>query len=87
LAIKAGAAIGYDQAARNAGMWVVGVTMTGNGLGLSQVEAESLSEADLNLRLSTLEEEYLAADAHFVVRSATDLVPVLDEINARLSNE
>ncbi len=75
------------QAARNAGMWVVGVTMTGNGLGLSQVETESLSEAELNFRLSTLEEQYLTAGAHFVLRSATDLIPVLDEINARLANE
>lgn len=73
------------EAARNAGMWVVGVTMTGNGLGLSQAEAESLSDAELSHRLSHLEEQFLASGAHFAVRSATDLIPALDAINARLS--
>jgi len=72
------------QAARNAGMWVAGVTMTGNGLGLSQADAESLPEAELNKRLSALDEQYRAAGAHFVLRSATNLLPVLDEINSRL---
>jgi phosphonoacetaldehyde hydrolase len=69
------------QAARNAGMWCVGVTMTGNGLGLSQAQAESLSEKELNQRLGPIEEKFLAAGAHFVLRSATDLIPVLDSIN------
>ena len=74
------------QAARNAGMWVVGVTMTGNGLGLSQVEAESLPEASLNQRLSLLEEQFRAAGAHFVLRSAADLIPVLETLNTRLAD-
>ena len=72
------------QAGRNAGMWVVGVTMTGNGLGLSQEEAESLPEEELNHRLSLLEEQYHAAGAHFVLRSAANLLLVLDTINDRL---
>lgn len=74
------------QAARNAGMWAVGVTMTGNGLGLSQVEAEALSVAELERRLSLLEEQYRAAGAHFVLRSATDLIPVLETLKARLAD-
>lgn len=74
------------QAARNAGMWAVGVTMTGNGLGLSQADAESLPSQDLESRLQQLETEYLEAGAHFVLKSATDLLPVLDEVNQRLSN-
>ena len=73
------------QAGRNAGMWVVGVTMTGNGLGLSQEEAESLPEEELNHRLSLLEEQYHAAGAHLVLRSAANLLLVLDTINDRLA--
>ena len=53
------------QAARNAGMWVAGVTMTGNGLGLSQSEAESLPESELTHRLSVIEEQFLAAGRTF----------------------
>lgn len=73
------------QAARNAGMWVAGVTMTGNGLGLSQADAEALPESERNQRLSVIEEQFLAAGAHFVLRAATDLIPVLDKINEQLA--
>lgn len=73
------------QAARNAGMWVAGVTMTGNGLGLSQADAESLPETELKQRLSVIEEQFRAAGAHFVLRAATDLLPVLDQINEQLA--
>jgi phosphonoacetaldehyde hydrolase len=65
-------------------MWAVGITMTGNGLGLSQADAESLPSDELERRLSQLEAEYLAAGAHFVLKRATDLVPVLDEVNRRM---
>lgn len=75
------------QAARNAGMWAVGVTMTGNGLGLSQKDAESLSEDDLNKRLSLIEQEFLASGAHFVIRSAADLIPVLDRLNSQMKQK
>jgi phosphonoacetaldehyde hydrolase len=73
------------QAARNAGMWCVGVSMTGNGLGLSQSEVESMPTAELAEKLSRLETEYKSAGAHFVLRSAADLLPVLDEINGRIA--
>lgn len=72
-------------AARNAGMWAVGITMTGNGLGLSQKETESLPETELQNRLQAIERQYLDAGAHFVLRSAADLLPVLDELNDTLS--
>ena len=72
------------QAGRNAGMWVAGVTMTGNGLGLSQEAAEALSESELSTRLKHLDEQYRAAGAHFVLRTAADLVPIVDAINDRI---
>ena len=74
------------QAARNAGMWAVGITMTGNGLGLSQADAESLPSDELERRLGQLDAEYLAAGAHFVLKQATGLIPVLDEVNRRMAN-
>jgi phosphonoacetaldehyde hydrolase len=73
------------EAARNAGMWVVGVTMTGNGLGLSQADAEALPASVLDQRIRSIEAEYLAAGAHFLLRSAAQLIPVIDQINARLA--
>jgi phosphonoacetaldehyde hydrolase len=74
------------QAARNAGMWAVGITMTGNGLGLSQADAESLPSDELERRLGQLDEEYRAAGAHFVLKQATDLIPVLEEVNRRMAS-
>ncbi len=74
------------QAARNAGMWAVGITMTGNGLGLSQADTESLPSDELEQRLGQLEADYLAAGAHFVLKKATDLIPVLDEVNSRMAS-
>ena len=68
-----------------AGMWVASVTMTGNGLGLSQADAESLPETELKQRLNVIEEQFRAAGAHFVLRAATDLLPVLDQINEQLA--
>jgi phosphonoacetaldehyde hydrolase len=75
------------QAARNAGMWAVGVSMTGNGLGLSQQDAESLTEEELNKRIGMIEQEFFASGAHFVIRSAADLIPVLEQLNDQLSNQ
>jgi phosphonoacetaldehyde hydrolase len=74
------------QAARNAGMWAVGITMTGNGLGLSQADAESLPSDELERRLGLLDAEYLAAGAHFVLKQATDLIPVLEEVNRQMAS-
>ncbi len=73
------------QAARNAGMWAVGVSMTGNGLGLTHAAANSLPETELNHKLATIRDQYLGVGAHYVLRSAADLIPVIDEINSRLS--
>jgi len=75
------------QAARNSGMWAVGVTMTGNGLGLSQRAAESLSKVELDERLSQIEQKYLAAGAHFVLRTAANLIPVLEQLNDQLTRK
>jgi hypothetical protein len=61
--------------------------MTGNGLGLSQNEAESLSEEELSKRLGTIEQEFFASGAHFVIRSAADLIPLLEQLNDQLSRE
>jgi len=73
------------QAARNAGMWAVGVTQTGNGLGLSLAETQALPIAELQLRLTRLEEEYLEAGAHFVLNAATELPQLIYQLNRGLA--
>jgi phosphonoacetaldehyde hydrolase len=69
----------------NAGMWTVGVTQTGNGLGLSQAEVEALDPGDLRARLRSVRERMYAAGAHYVVKGIGDVPALLDEIDARLA--
>jgi phosphonoacetaldehyde hydrolase len=69
--------------AQNAGMWAVGVVSTGNEIGLSQAEWESLSDQDRDVRFALARERLQSAGAHYVIGSAADLLPVIDQIGQR----
>ncbi|MDG3004703.1 phosphonoacetaldehyde hydrolase [Paludisphaera mucosa] len=71
------------EAARNAGAWAVGVSRTGNGLGLSREEVDRLDPRERDRRLAVVKADLERAGAHFVVESVADLLPVLDEIDGR----
>jgi phosphonoacetaldehyde hydrolase len=62
----------------------VGVTLTGNELGLSGEEVAALAPAELAQRLGEIEDSFRAAGAHFVIESAADLEPAIDRIDALL---
>jgi len=64
-------------AARNAGAWAVGVTATGNMLGLSRTAHDALPAADRVARLAEAHEAMLAAGAHAVVESVADVPAIL----------
>jgi phosphonoacetaldehyde hydrolase len=67
---------------RNAGMWTIGVAATGNEVGLSLAEWESLPKEERETRLVWARARLREAGAHFVVDSVADCLPVLDEIEA-----
>jgi phosphonoacetaldehyde hydrolase len=69
----------------NAGMWSVGVSATGNGVGMNAAEWEALPEEERGRLASRAEEEMRAAGAHYVVERVALLEPVLEEIDARLA--
>lgn len=71
---------------RNAGMWTIGVTTTGNEVGLSLAEWTALGHAEQDAARNTAAAKLLASGAHFVVDAAADSLPVLDEIDARLAH-
>ncbi|WP_422924421.1 phosphonoacetaldehyde hydrolase [Singulisphaera sp. PoT] len=75
------------EAARNAGAWAVGVTRTGNGLGLSLEEVERLAPRERAERLAAATADLKRAGAHFVVESVADLIPVLDQVTSSLNPE
>ncbi len=69
----------------NAGMWTIGVTKTGNEVGLSEAEVAALPEVERRARIDSATAKLAQAGAHYVVEGVADILPLLDDIDARLS--
>jgi len=69
----------------NAGMWTVGVTATGNEVGLSVAELAALDSQKRTQRLDRAAASLRAAGAHYVIESAARLEPILEQIDQRLA--
>lgn len=69
----------------NAGMWTIGVTTSGNEVGLSLSEWLALPPVHQENLRQTAAARLLAAGAHYVADSAADTLPILDEIDLRLA--
>ncbi len=70
--------------ALNAGSWSVSVVRTGNEIGLSRAQWDALPEAEKQQRWRAAEEKFRRLGAHYVIDSVEELLPVLDEISARI---
>jgi len=84
-AVKVGDTVSDIQEGLNAGMWSVGVTATGNEVGLSESQLAALPAEDRMRRLEQAGNKLKAAGAHHVIDSVADLQPVLDQIDRRLA--
>jgi phosphonoacetaldehyde hydrolase len=82
--VKVGDTIADIEEGQNGGMWTVGVTKTGNELGLSESETAALDAVDLRARLTRGTVRLKDAGADYVIEGIAELAGVLDEINARL---
>lgn len=82
--VKIGDTIPDVEDGLNAGAWSIGVTKTGNMLGLSQEEVERMPPAELSNRLKEAGGLMRQAGAHYVVDGIEGCVAVIDQINARL---
>ena len=69
----------------NAGMWTVGVTKTGNELGLTRDEVQALPADDLATRLRTASDRLLHAGAHYVVEKVAQLPAFIGKIGELLA--
>ncbi|MFH1155934.1 MAG: 2-aminoethylphosphonate--pyruvate transaminase [Pseudomonadota bacterium] len=83
--VKIGDTISDIQEGLNAGMWTIGLTLSGNELGLTRKEVEALDPGDLKARLETIEQRYRLAGAHFTARGIWECLPVIHTINGFLS--
>lgn len=84
-AVKIGDTIPDIDAGLNAGCWTVGVTKTGNMLGLRESEVEKLDPEDLEERLDAAATAFEGEGAHYVVESFADLPEVIEDIETELA--
>jgi phosphonoacetaldehyde hydrolase len=83
-AVKIGDTVSDIDEARNAGMWAIGVSATGNEVGLSEAQLAALAPDERSRRIEAARVRLVAAGAHYVVTSAAECDAVLDEIDSRL---
>jgi phosphonoacetaldehyde hydrolase len=69
----------------NAGMWTVGLAMSGNEIGLPLAELAALDPEDRERRRQRAYTRLRQAGAHYVIDSLADVVPCLDDIEARIA--
>jgi phosphonoacetaldehyde hydrolase len=69
----------------NAGMWTVGVTCSGNEMGLDAGEVAEMAPAELEARLAPIRRRFREAGAHYVIDGIWQAAPVVAEINRRLA--
>jgi len=68
----------------NAGMWTIGLAVSGNLFGLSEEQVKMLPEAEFKERRKTALKKMYDAGAHYVVDSLADCPVLIEEINYRL---
>ncbi len=73
------------QAGRNAGCWTIGVSRTGNEVGLSAGEFDALSHEEQAALLTRARTHLEAAGAHAVVETVAEIRPVLAQFEKRLA--
>ncbi len=74
------------EAGRNSGMKTVGVTMTGNELGISLAEVQQLEPGELHSRLQKIEQRFLNAGADYVISSVAELPQLIRRMSDRHYN-
>ncbi|MCU0227505.1 MAG: phosphonoacetaldehyde hydrolase [Bryobacterales bacterium] len=83
--VKIGDTVADIEEGLNAGMWTVGVSLTGNELGLTEEEVDTMDEDQLDLALLRADRKFKAAGAHYVLETLEHLESVLDDIEERLA--
>lgn len=69
----------------NAGMWAVGLTLTGNLLGLREEEVSALPAIEREKACERIGSQLYEAGAHYVMEGIWDLPRVIGEIESRLA--
>lgn len=84
-AVKVGDTLSDIEEGLNAGMWTVGVAVTGNEMGLTPSQLASLARDEYGRRLTAIRDRMKAAGAHYVIDSAEEMDLVVEQIDCRLA--
>lgn len=84
-AVKIGDTTSDIEEGLNAGMWSIGVAVTGNEIGLSAQDFAALPDEEREERVNEARANLTSAGAHYVIDSVAFCEPVLEEIDARLA--
>lgn len=70
----------------NAGTWSIGVSGTGNGIGMNHADFRTLSASQRESLLANARAELQNSGAHYVIDTLAEMDAVMDEIDAHLSS-
>lgn len=83
--VKVGDTLADIAEARAAGVWCVSIVLSGNEVGLSQEEVAAMPPRELAARVSAARARLTSCGPHFLIDSVAELIPVIDEISARIA--
>ncbi|HSV94326.1 MAG TPA: phosphonoacetaldehyde hydrolase [Desulfobacterales bacterium] len=83
--VKIGDTVSDVHEGLNAGMWTVGLTRSGNLLGLTAGDTERLPPAELAERLEAARRKLTDAGAHYTAEGIWAVLPIIDEVSERLA--
>ena len=68
----------------NAGMWTIGLSLSGNEVGYSKEEYSAANSVDVEAKIAVAEAKLKKAGSHYVMRTIADLPAVLAKIAERM---
>ena len=83
--VKIGDTVADIKEGLNAGMWTIGLTKSGNEVGLSLEEIETCDPNKLNESMDKAAKKLKNAGAHYIVDGIWDCIPVLEKISERIA--
>ena len=84
--VKVGDTLVDIEEGLNSGMWTVGLSQTGNLMGLNEAEVNALSAEERESANQRIANQLYQAGAHYVIKGIWELPVVLKDIESRLAH-
>jgi phosphonoacetaldehyde hydrolase len=83
--VKIGDTISDIHEGLNAGMWTIGLTRSGNELGMTASQTRDLPPEELQTRLKDIARRFFDAGAHYAADGIWDVMGPMEDIQGRLA--